>query len=106
MIKTCGDKRTTRFWAGERVKEFESFARQAQRRLTYLNEANQLVDLRALPSNRFEAIGGDRASQYSIRINDQWRVCFRWELRQPMVEGIDILIAEGDATDVEIVDYH
>ncbi|MDR3439710.1 type II toxin-antitoxin system RelE/ParE family toxin [Telmatospirillum sp.] len=106
MIKTCGDKRTTRFWAGERVKEFESFMRQAQRRLTYLNEANQLADLRALPSNRFEALGGDRAHQYSIRIDDQWRVCFRWELRQPLAEGIDILIAEGDAIDVEIVDYH
>ncbi len=106
MIKTCGDKRTTRFWAGERVKEFESFLQQAQRRLTYLNEANRLADLRALPSNRFETLGGDRASQYSIRINDQWRVCFRWELRPPLAEGIDVLTAEGDAIDVEIVDYH
>jgi proteic killer suppression protein len=106
MIKTYVDKRTTRFCDGERVKEFDAFTQQAQRRLTYLNEASRLADLRALPSNRFESLGGDRAGQYSIRINDQWRVCFRWELRQPAVEGLDILIAEGDATDVEIVDYH
>lgn len=79
---------------------------QAQRRLTYLNEANRLADLRALPSNRFESLSGDRVSQYSIRINEQWRVCLRWELRQPLAQGIDILIAEGNAIDVEIVDYH
>ncbi len=106
MIKRYADRRTTRFCVGERVKEFESFERQAQRRLTYLNEANRLVDLRALPSNQFEALGGDRSSQYSIRINDQWRVCFGWELRQPLAEGADILTAEGDAIDVEIADYH
>ena len=106
MIKAYADKRTERFCAGARVKEFESFTPQAQRRLTYLNEANRLSDLRALPSNRFESLSGDRAGQYSIRINDQWRVCFRWEPRQPLDEGTDILIAEGDATDVEIIDYH
>lgn len=93
-------------WLRPIDKEFDSFFQQAQRRLTYLNEASRLADLRALPSNRFEALGGDRVGQYSIRINDQWRVCFGWELRRPLAEGIDILIAEGDAIDVEIVDYH
>lgn len=106
MIKAYADKRTARFCAGERVKEFEAFARQAQRRITYLNEANRLADLRALPSNRFESLGGDRSGHYSIRINDQWRVCFGWELRQPLAEGVDILSVEGDAIEVEIADYH
>ncbi|HIJ63933.1 MAG TPA: type II toxin-antitoxin system RelE/ParE family toxin [Rhodospirillaceae bacterium] len=106
MIKSHADKRTARFCAGERVKEFDSFARQAQRRLTYLDEASRLADLRALPSNRLESLGGDRASLFSIRINDRWRVCFHWELRHPMTEGADIMTAEGDAIDIEIVDYH
>lgn len=92
MIKSAGDKRTARFLLGQRVPEFQAFERQAQRRIAILNEATCVEDLMKLPSNRFEAFGGDRNGQYSIRINDQWRICFTF--------------VEGDAHDVEIVDYH
>jgi proteic killer suppression protein len=92
MIKTVADKRTLRFYDGERVKEFEAFASQAKRRIAYLDAANSIEALAALPSNHFEALGGKRKGQYSIRINMQWRICFRFE--------------NGDAYDVEIVDYH
>lgn len=64
----------------------------AHRKLTQIHNASSLNDLRAPPGNRLEALSGDRKGQYSIRINDQWRVCFRWK--------------DGDAYDVEIVDYH
>jgi len=64
----------------------------ARRKLRMLNNAQSLSDLRVPPGNRLEALRGDRGSQYSIRINDQWRICFEWR--------------EGDAFDVEIVDYH
>ena len=66
--------------------------RSARRKLVMLHRAKSLDDLRSPPSNRLEALKGDRAGQHSIRINDQWRVCFVW--------------AKGDARDVEIVDYH
>ncbi len=92
MIKTAGDKRTARFLQGERVAEFQSFERQAQRRIAVLNEATCIEDLMQLPSNRFEALSGKRKGQYSIRINGQWRICFSF--------------SEGDAYDVEITDYH
>jgi proteic killer suppression protein len=92
MIKSCADKRTERFIAGQRVKEFDGFADQARRRLAVLSSATRLEDLAALPSNRLEMLSGDRAGFYSIRINLQWRICFRWD-------------GEG-ATNVEIVDYH
>jgi toxin HigB-1 len=92
MLKTILDKRTRRFCDGERVKEFEAFARQAQRRLLVLADATCIEDLMQMRSNRFEALGGDRAGQYSIRINEQWRICFRFQ--------------DGDAYDVEITDYH
>lgn len=92
MIKSCADKRTERFIAGSRVKEFESFADQARRRLAILTAATRIEDLAGLPSNRLEPLSGDRVGQHSIRINMQRRICFRWE---------------GDgAADVEIVDYH
>jgi proteic killer suppression protein len=74
------------------VPEFQAFERQAQRRIAILNEASCLEDLMELPSNRFEALGGDRKGLFSIRINVQWRICFTF--------------SEGDAYDVEIVDYH
>ena len=70
---------------------FSGFARQADKRLRILDAAETIEALRALPSNRFEALSGDRAGQYSIRVNRQWRVCFTWD--------------EG-AHEVEIVDYH
>ncbi|MBF0354604.1 MAG: type II toxin-antitoxin system RelE/ParE family toxin [Alphaproteobacteria bacterium] len=92
MIKTVADKRMLRFYEGPRVKEFDAFADQAKRRIAYLDAANSIEALMALPSNRFEALGGKRKGQYSIRINMQWRICFRFE--------------KGDAYDVEIVDYH
>ena len=95
-----------KLFAGERIRQYQAFAAQAQRRLMVLNDADRLVDMRALPSNRFEALGGNRKGQYSLRINDQWRLCFRWECRRPVGEKDDILLVQGDAIDVEIVDYH
>jgi proteic killer suppression protein len=92
MIRSFRDKRTATFAAGERVKEFEGFARQAQRRLRILDDALRIEDLAGLPSNRFERLKGDRRGQCSIRINEQWRLCF--------------LFRDGDAYEVEVVDYH
>jgi toxin HigB-1 len=92
MIKSAADKRTARFLTGERVKEFQAIERQAQRRVAILNEATCIEDLRNLPSNHFEALGGDRKGKYSIRINRQWRVCF--------------IFRKGEAHEVEITDYH
>ncbi len=88
------DKRTARFAAGERVREFQAFERQAYRRLEILEAANSKNALMQLRSNRFEALGGDRKGQYSIRINDQWRICFEWH------------DDEEGATNIGIVDYH
>jgi proteic killer suppression protein len=73
-------------------RRLQSVAPVAKRKLDHLNAVTSLADLRAIPGNRFEALSGDRAGQYSIRINDQWRICFRW--------------LDADAYDVEIVDYH
>ncbi|SUS07913.1 putative Plasmid maintenance system killer protein [Candidatus Defluviicoccus seviourii] len=92
MIRSFRDRRTAAFAAGERVKEFHAFAKQAQRRLVILNAAERIEDLMMLPSNRFEALRGTRQGQFSIRINEQWRICFTFR--------------EGDAFDVEITDYH
>jgi len=72
------DKRIERFANGERVKEFQAFKGQAERRLDLLEAATNKLDLMQLASNRFEALGGDRKRQYSIRINQQWCVCFEW----------------------------
>ena len=74
------------------MRAFQGFADQATRRLTVLDSAASLHDLGGLPSNRLESLSGDRMGQYSIRINRQWRVCFRWEDDGPY--------------DVEIADYH
>ena len=92
MIRSFRDRETRRFFEGQRVAAFHGFANQAVRRLLLLDNAETLGDLAALPSNRLEALRGDRAGQHSIRINVQWRVCFRW-----MDDG---------PCDVEIVDYH
>ena len=94
MIQSYRDRRTERFAAGERVKAFSGIARQAEKRLDRLEAAQSLQDLAALPGNRLEALHGNRQGQYSIRINDQWRICFEWP------EG-----AAGPEN-VEIVDYH
>ena len=92
MIRSFGDRHTERFFEGQRVPAFQSFSAQAIRRLTVLDSADSLQDLAGLPSNRLEALSGDRAGQHSIRINRQWRLCFRW--------------AEDGPYEVEIVDYH
>jgi len=78
------------------VTRFRSIERVARRKLLYLNQAQSLADLKVPPGNRLEALKGDRKGQYSIRVNDQWRICFRWEEAS----------AGGAALDVEIVDYH
>ncbi|MDE0473811.1 MAG: type II toxin-antitoxin system RelE/ParE family toxin [Gammaproteobacteria bacterium] len=92
MIRSFKDRRTRRFFAGQRIPAFHGFSDQAVRRLTLLDSAEMLGDLAALPSNRLEVLRGDRAGQHSIRINAQWRICFRWTDEGP--------------SEVEIVDYH
>ena len=94
MITGYGDKRTQDFAAGKRIKAFSGIERSARLKLDRLEAALSLADLAALPGNRFEALIGDRKGQYSIRINDQWRICFEWPGRS---------LGPGN---VEIVDYH
>ncbi len=94
MIISYRDKRTRDFAAGKRVKAFSGIERAARLKLDRLEAATTLKDLAALPGNRFEALRGDRKGQYSIRINDQWRICFRWPKGSP------------GPSNVEIVDYH
>ena len=91
MILAFKCKKTERLFNGGRVPAFSGFSRQADKRLRILDASENLDVLKALPSNRFEALSGDRKGQYSIRINQQWRVCFEWD--------------EG-AHKVEIIDYH
>jgi toxin HigB-1 len=94
MILSYRDSKTKTFAGGNFVKSFSGFETQAERRLAILNAAPSLQSLRALPSNRLEVLSGNRAGQYSIRINRQWRICFEWP--------------DGDSgpSNVEIVDYH
>ena len=94
MIVSYRDRRTLDFAAGERVKAFSGIERPALLKLDRLEAATALKDLAGLRGNRFEALSGDREGQYSIRINDQWRICFEWP--------------DGSAgpVNVEIVDYH
>lgn len=92
MIKSFRDKDTEALYSGKRVRRFQAFAVQAERRLEILDNAKTVKDLMGLPSNRFEALRGDRKGQFSIRINQQWRVCFEWR--------------DGEAYNVEITDYH
>lgn len=94
MIVSYGDKRTRDFAAGKRVKAFSGIERSARLKLDRLEAAVGLRDVAVLPGNRFEALAGDRKGQYSIRINDQWRICFVWPERAP------------GPSNVEIVDYH
>ena len=102
-IQSCKDKRTAEFLAGKRVPEFQAFERQAIKAMAKLQAVGRLIELRNPPSNRFEALGGDRDRQYSIRINDRWRVCFKWSFRS---DTGDELTRLGEPYDVEIVDYH
>ena len=105
-IRSCRDKRTASFMAGERVREFEAFGFQAVKAIAKLQTAPRLVDLRNPPSNRFEALGGDRTGQYSIRINAQWRLCFRWAPTSERQPDTDLQLEPGEPYDVEITDYH
>jgi proteic killer suppression protein len=92
MIRSFRDAATARLFADEDVPRFRGIERQARRKLLLLNGARTINDLRSPPGNRLEALAGDRRGQHSIRINDQWRICFVWR--------------DGGAEDVEVVDYH
>jgi len=93
VIRTFASKETEKIFHRQPVQKFSADLRRvAQRKLLLLDAAEQLDDLRVPPGNRLEKLAGDRKGQYSVRVNDQWRICFRW--------------SEGDAYDVEIVDYH
>jgi proteic killer suppression protein len=94
MIASYRDRDTARLAAGETVRKWEPLRRQAEKRLRILDAAKSLGDLAALNSNRLEALKGDRKGQHSIRINEQWRVCFEWPKDAP------------GPLNVEIVDYH
>jgi toxin HigB-1 len=94
MGSRFADKRTERFANGERVREFTAIERTAERRLRLVVIARSLQDLRAVPGNRLESLKGDRKGQWSIRINDQWRICFAWDNDR------------AEALDIEITDYH
>ncbi len=92
MIRSFRGKDTEALYQGRRVRRFDGFSAQAERRLQILESATCLEDLAGLPSNRLEVLGGDRKGLFSIRINKQWRVCFEWR--------------EDGPHEVEIVDYH
>ena len=79
MIRSFSDRKTEKFFGGERVGEFSGFKKAAERKLEILDNAEELVDLLVLPGNQLEKLSGDRKRQYSIRINDQWRICFVWK---------------------------
>ena len=93
MIRTFADRDAERLWEGQRVRRFSrDVEKAAMRKLRLINNAVTIQDLRIPPGNRLEALSGARSGQHSVRVNDQWRVCFSWR--------------RGDAFDVEIVDYH
>lgn len=93
MIKSFRDKDAERIFNRQRVKRFSlSVQKLAQRKLDLIEGADLIEDLRTPPGNRLDMLSGNRKGQYSIRVNDQWRICFRWK--------------SGQATNVEIVDYH
>jgi proteic killer suppression protein len=93
VIKSFANGETEKVWHGEVSRRLpQDIQAVARRKLRMLNNARSLTDLRVPPANRLEALKGERAGQHSIRINDQWRLCFVWQ--------------EGDANEVEIVDYH
>jgi len=94
VILSYRDKRSRDFAAAKVVKSFAGFDRQARLKLDRLEAAVSLTDLAALPGNRFEALSGNRKGQYSIRINDRYRICFEWPGKAP------------GPSNVEIVDYH
>ena len=92
MIRSFANKETGSLWKRNSVKRFRAFENIALRKLVQIDAAISLDDLRFPPGNRLEALKGSRRGQMSLRINDQWRICFRWR--------------NGGAEDVEVVDYH
>ncbi|MDE3243654.1 MAG: type II toxin-antitoxin system RelE/ParE family toxin [Nitrospirota bacterium] len=92
MIRHFRDKKTERFFSGDVVREFSGFKKAAERKLTMLDNASDIKDLLSPPGNRLERLKGERSGQHSIRINDQWRICFAWKADGPY--------------EVEITDYH
>jgi proteic killer suppression protein len=93
MIISFGSKETRKIWEGERIKNFATELQEiARRKLRMLNNSQNLTDLQIPPSNKLEKLKGNLKEYYSIRINDQWRVIFKWD--------------KGNASEVEIVDYH
>jgi proteic killer suppression protein len=92
VIRSFADKDTAALFNDVAVRRFRAFERQARRKLLLLHAATRLDEMRVPPGNRLEALQRDRRGQHSIRINDQWRICFVWR--------------DGDAWDVEIADYH
>ena len=92
MIRSFRSKETEKLFRRQQSRGFGNIGMVARRKLRMLDDADRLGDLAAVPGNRLEALGGDRTGQHSIRINDQWRVCFVWR--------------DGEAEQVEIVDYH
>ena len=92
MIRSFKDRKTEDFFTGKTAKELSGCQKAAERKLTIVDSAVQLRDLRSPPGNQLEKLLGDREGQYSIRINDQWRVCFVWKADGPY--------------EVEITDYH
>ncbi len=92
MILSFKDKRIQRIWEGQAHRLEVALQRKAQLKLRYIHLAHEVSDLRTPPGNRLEKLGGDRSGQYSVRINQQYRVCFRW--------------TSNGAEDVEFVDYH
>jgi proteic killer suppression protein len=92
MVRSFRSEEAKALFCDVDVPRFRAFERTARRKLLYLHRAQSLQDLNAPPGNRLEALKGDRKGQYGIRINDQWRICFVWR--------------QGEAYDVEIVDYH
>jgi len=92
LIRSFRDKETRAIFHQQRVKKFQHITAVALRRLVQIDSADELRDLASPPANRLEALKRDRAGQYSVRVNDQYRICFRWK--------------DGHAFDVEITDYH
>jgi proteic killer suppression protein len=88
MIRSFADMKTEKFFSGERIKTFSGFKKAAERKLVMLDSAEELVDLLVQPPNKLEKLSGDRKGQYSIRINDQWRICFVWRNDGP--HGVEI----------------
>lgn len=92
MIRSFGDKRTAALFEDQVVRDFQGIARRAKRKLEAINAATRISDLAVPPSNRLEKLRGELEGFHSVRINDQWRVVFRW--------------SDGDAAEVQIMDYH